>query len=106
MNETPQDAVLFRDMINYYATQGRFKEALNVTQRLQKIQPTQWDIPYTMAKYNMILGQQQNAIVNLRLASQLGGKDVFQAIVREQIFQQLNGVPEFQDLINASSISR
>ena len=106
MNETPQDAQFFRDMINFYATQGHFKEALEVAQRLQKIQSNQWDIPYTMAKYEVILGQQQNAIANLRLATQLGGKNVFQAISREQIFQQLNTLPEFQDLMNASSISR
>ena len=106
MNETPQDTLLFRDMINFYATQGRFKDALEVAQRLQKIQPNQWDIPYTIAKYEVILGQQQNALASLRLATQLGGKDVFQAIAREQVFQQLSALPEFQDLVNASEFSR
>ncbi|MCX6957243.1 MAG: DUF2723 domain-containing protein [Verrucomicrobiae bacterium] len=106
MKETPQDALLFRDMINFHATQGRFKDALEVAQRLQKIQPNQWDIPYTMAKYEVILGQQQNALASLRLAIQLGGKDVFQAIAREQVFQQLSALPEFQDLVNASELSR
>ncbi len=106
MNETPQDTVLFRDMINFYATQGRFKDALEVAQRLQKIQPNQWDIPYTMAKYDVILGQQQDALAQLRIATQLGGKDVFQAIAREQVFQQLSALPEFQDLVNASAFSR
>lgn len=106
MNETPQDTQLYRDMINFYATQNRFKEALEVAQRAQKVQPNQWDIPYTMAKYEIILGQQQNALGDLRLAIKLGGKDVLQAISREQIFQQLSPLPEFQDLINASSLSR
>ncbi|MBM3857870.1 MAG: hypothetical protein FJ390_07940 [Verrucomicrobia bacterium] len=93
-------------MINFYATQGRFKEALGVALRLQKIQPNQWDIPYTIAKYELILGQQQKALADLRLATQLGGKNVFQAIAQEQIFQQLNTLPEFQELINGSSFSR
>lgn len=106
MNETPQDTQLLRDMINFYATQGRFKEALGVALRLQKIQPNQWDIPYTIAKYELILGQQQKALADLRLATQLGGKNVFQAIAQEQIFQQLNTLPEFQELINGSSFSR
>ena len=106
MNETPQDSQLFRDMINFYASQNRFKEALSVAQALQKIQPHQWDIPYTMAKYELILGQQQSALLNLRLAIKLGGKDVIQAISRESIFQQLTVLPEFQDLINASDIRR
>jgi tetratricopeptide (TPR) repeat protein len=106
MKETPNDTLLFRDMINFYATQGRFKDALRVAQELQKIQPKQWDVPYTIAKYEVILGEQQNALVNLRLATQLGGKDVFQAISREQIFQQLSALPEFQDLMSASDIRR
>ncbi len=106
LKETPNDPLLFRDMINFYATQGRFKDALEIAQRLQKTQPNQWDIPYTMAKYNVILGQQQDALTNLRLAVQLGGKDVFQAIAREQVFQQLSTLQEFQDLINASEFSR
>ena len=59
-----------------------------------------------MAKYDMMLGQQQDALACLRLATQLGGKNVFQAIAREQIFQQLNGLPEFQDLVNASDVRR
>jgi len=59
-----------------------------------------------MAKYDLILGQQQDALAQLRLATQLGGKDVFQAIAREQVFQQLSTLPEFQDLVNASEFSR
>lgn len=105
MNETPKDPQLFREMINFYATQGRFQNALEVAQRLQKIQPNQWDIPYTIAKYEVILGKQQNAIASLHLAIQLGGKDVLQAISREQVFRPLASLPAFQNFFNKDSIT-
>jgi tetratricopeptide (TPR) repeat protein len=96
---TPKDISFLRDMINFYATQGRIPQALEVAKVLEKAQPDQWDIPFTIAKYDLITGQREGAFTNLHRAVQLGGNTALQQISREQIFQQVAQDPAFQQAL-------
>jgi tetratricopeptide (TPR) repeat protein len=87
--QSPKDAGFLRDMINFYAQQGRIPQALDVAQHLEKAQPDQWDVPFTIAKYRLLAGDRAGAETNLLKAVHLGGSDALQAIAREQVFQQL-----------------
>jgi tetratricopeptide (TPR) repeat protein len=98
---TPKDISFLRDMINFYATQGRIPQALQVAKVLEKAQPDQWDIPFTIAKYDLITGQREAAFTNLHRAIQLGGNTALQQISREQIFQQVSQDPAFQQALKA-----
>ncbi|MCE9587325.1 MAG: DUF2723 domain-containing protein [Verrucomicrobia bacterium] len=98
---TPKDISFLRDMINFYATQGRIPQALEVAKVLEKAQPDQWDIPFTIAKYDLITGQREAAFTNLHRAIQLGGNTALQQISREQIFQQVSQDPAFQQALKA-----
>jgi tetratricopeptide (TPR) repeat protein len=99
---TPNDAPFLRDMINFYATQGRIPQSLEVAKILEKAQPDQWDIPFTIAKYELIGGHREAAFTNLQRAVQLGGNTALQQIAREQIFQQVAQDPGFQHAIQPS----
>ena len=96
---TPKDAPFLRDMINFYAAQGRIPQALDVALKLEKAQPDQWDIPFTIAKYQLITGQRIVAYANLRHAIQLGGNVALQQITKEQLFQQVAQDPAFQQAL-------
>lgn len=96
---TPKDAPFLRDMINFYATQSRLPQALEVARKLEKAQPDQWDVPYTIAKYELITGQREAAYANIRKSVQLGGNSALQQIAREQLFQQVAGDPAFQQAL-------
>jgi len=96
---TPKDVPFLRDMINFYASQGRIPQALEVARKLEKAQPDQWDVPYTIAKYELITGQRQAAFANIRKSVQLGGNNALQQIAREQLFQQVAGDPAFQQAL-------
>jgi predicted Zn-dependent protease len=100
---TPKDISFLRDMINFYATQGRIPQALEVAKVLEKAQPDQWDIPFTIAKYDLITGQREAAFNNLRRAVQLGGNNALQQISHEQIFQQVAQDPAFQQAIQPNA---
>jgi Flp pilus assembly protein TadD len=100
---TPKDISFLRDMINLYATQGRIPQALEVAKVLEKAQPDQWDIPFTIAKYDLITGQREAAFNNLRRAVQLGGNNALQQISHEQIFQQVAQDPAFQQALQPSA---
>lgn len=93
---TPNDVGFLREMINYYATQQRIPKALEVAQALKKVQPTQWDVPFTICKYQFITGQREDAFASLHEAVMLGGNTALQQIAREPLFQQIAGDPAFQ----------
>lgn len=93
---TPKDAPFIRDMINLYATQGRIPQALEMAKILEKAQPDQWDVPYTIAKYLLLTGQRDAAYAQIRKAVQLGGNTALQQIGQEQLFQQVMQDPAFQ----------
>jgi tetratricopeptide (TPR) repeat protein len=103
---TPKDVSFLRDMINFYATQGRIPQALEIAKALEKAQPEQWDVPFTIAKYELIMGQREASFTNLHRAVQLGGETALQQISREQIFQQVAQDPGFQQAIQASAPSQ
>jgi len=92
----PKDAPFIRDMINFYATQGRIPQALEMAKLLEKAQPDQWDVPYTIAKYDLLTGQREAAYANIRKSVQLGGNAALQQIAREQLFAQVAQDPAFQ----------
>jgi Flp pilus assembly protein TadD len=99
MTATPNDIPFLREMINFYATQGRIPKALEVARALQKIQPEQWDIPFTIAKYELLSGDKTSAYTHLHQAILLGGNTALQQIAREQLFQQVAGDPNFQQAL-------
>jgi len=96
---TPNDAQFLRDMINFYATQGRIPRALEVAQVLEKVQPNQWDVPYTIAKYQIITGHREPAYTNLHRALQLDSNSTLQQVSREQLFQQVASEPGFRQAL-------
>jgi tetratricopeptide (TPR) repeat protein len=96
---TPNDAPFLRDMINFYATQGRIPQALEVARTLEKAQPYQWDVPFTIAKYELLTGHREACFTNLARAVRLGGNTVLQQIAREQLFQQVAQDPGFQQAL-------
>jgi hypothetical protein len=90
-------------MINFYATQGRIPQALEIAKILEKAQPNQWDVPFTIAKYDLVTGQREEAFTSLHRAVQLGGNTALQQISREQIFQQVAQDPAFQKALQPSA---
>jgi len=100
---TPNDISFLRDMINFYATQGRIPQALQVALALQRVQPDQWDVPLTIAKYQLLTGQRESSYANLRRAVQLGGNATLQQIAREQLFQQVAADPAFQQALRGEA---
>jgi tetratricopeptide (TPR) repeat protein len=96
---TPNDAPFLRDMINFYATQGRIPQALEIAKALEKAQPDQWDVPFTIAKYELLAGNRQACFSNLARAVRLGGNLALQQIGREQLFQQVAQDPGFQQAV-------
>jgi tetratricopeptide (TPR) repeat protein len=99
MAKSPNDIPFLRDMINFYATQGRIQQALDVAKALQKAQPGEWDVPFTIAKYQLLLGQREPCFMSLRRAVELGGSTALQQIAREQLFQQVAADPGFQQAV-------
>lgn len=98
----PKDALFLRDMINFYAMQNNIPKALAVAEMLAQVQHDQWDVPFTIAKYQVVLGKKEEAIHSLRQAISLGGQATVQQITREPIFQQLSTLPAFQELFQQS----
>lgn len=89
ISRTPDDATFLRDMINFYAMQGRIPQALEIAKKLEKAQPDQWDVPFTIAKYQILAGDRTGAAANLCKSVRLGGNQALQQMGREQIFQQV-----------------
>jgi Flp pilus assembly protein TadD len=100
IHANPHDASLLREFINFYAMQNNIPKAMDTAELLSKIQPHDWDVPYTKAKYQVLLGKNEDAIATLHQAVKLGGQVVLQQIAREPIFQQLSKYPSFQELFN------
>jgi len=100
---SPNDIGFLRDMINLYAQQGRIPQALEVATALEKAQPDQWDVPYTIAKYQLLAGNRDACVSNLSKAVRLGGNDAVQQISREQLFAQLAQDPGFQEALKGNS---
>jgi len=100
---TPNDVPFLRDMINFYATQGRIPQALQVAKTLDRAQPDQWDVPYTIAKYELLTGNHDACFGNLARAVRLGGNAALQQIGREQLFQQVAQDPGFQQAVRGES---
>jgi hypothetical protein len=92
-------------MINFYATQGRIPQALEVAKALEKAQPDQWDVPFTIAKYELLAGHRQECFTNLARAVRLGGNAALQQIGREQLFQQVAQDPGFQQAVKGEQPS-
>ena len=105
ITQTPNDVPFLRDMINFYATQGRIPEALDVAKTLEKTQPDQWDVPYTISKYELLTGHRDDCYANLARAVRLGGNTALQQIAREQLFQQVAQDPGFQQALKGESPS-
>jgi len=105
ITQTPNDVPFLRDMINFYATQGRISEALDVAKTLEKTQPDQWDVPYTISKYELLTGHRDDCYANLARAVRLGGNTALQQIAREQLFQQVAQDPGFQQALKGESPS-
>jgi tetratricopeptide (TPR) repeat protein len=99
ISDSPGDVSFLRDMINFYATQSRIPQALEVAKALQKAQPDQWDVPFTIAKYELITGNRSEGYTSLHKAVLLGGSNALQQISREAIFQQISADPAFQQAI-------
>jgi tetratricopeptide (TPR) repeat protein len=106
VSRTPGDINFLRDMINFYATQGRIPQALEITRVLAKSQPDQWDVPYTIAKYELLSGHREECLSNIALAVKLGGNAAVQQVLREQLFQQLAKDPAFQRALEGNPASR
>ena len=102
---TPNDAPFLRDMINFYATQGRIPQALEVAKSLEKAQPDQWDVPFTIAKYELLAGNRQACFSNLARSVRLGGNVALQQIGREQLFQQVAQDQGFQQAVKGEQPS-
>jgi tetratricopeptide (TPR) repeat protein len=103
VSRTPNDAPFLRDMINFYATQGRIPMALEMAKALQKAQPDQWDVPFTIAKYELLTGNREGCFSNLACAVKLGGNATLQQVGREQLFQQVAQDPGFQQALKGES---
>lgn len=103
---TPNDIPFLREMINFYATQGRIPQALQIAIALEKAQPNQWDVPFTIAKYQLLTGQKDAAYGNLRRAVQLGGNTALQQIAAEQLFRQVAADPGFQQALRGETAIR
>ena len=99
ITQSHQDPNVYRDMMNLYAMQNNIPKALSLADLLIKLQPEQWDIPFTKAKYLVILNKKKEAVLNLQQAVKLGGQLALQQIIHEQIFQQLTNDPAFQELL-------
>ena len=99
INASPNDVAFLRDMINLYATQQRIPKALEIALLLQKAQPTQWDVPYTICKYQLITGQREAAYASLHQAVILGGNTALQQVSKEPLFQQVASDPGFQQAL-------
>jgi hypothetical protein len=80
--------------------QNNIPKAMETAELLIKIQPNEWDVPFTKAKYQVLLGKNEDAIVTLHQALKLGGQAALQQIVREPLLQQLASLPSFQKLLN------
>lgn len=96
---TPNDALFLREVINLYATQNNISQALAYAEQLAKIQHDQWDVPYTIAKYQVILGQSNNALANLQQAISIGGNNTLQQLSHDPLMQPLITTPEFQHML-------
>ena len=96
---SPNDAGFLREMLNFYATQGRLPQALQICEVLRKAQPDQWDVPYTMSKLLLVSQQRELAYANLHQAVLLGGNTALQQIGQEQLWRQVAADPGFQQAI-------
>ncbi len=96
---TPNDIPFLREIINFYASQNNIAQALALTQQLAKLQQNQWDIPFTIGKYELILGNNHEALVNLQQALKIGRNVAFQQMSRDPIIQQIMNTKEFQEML-------
>ena len=97
----PNDITFLREIINFYANQGRLPQALGVAETLFKVQPAQWDVPIIIAKYQLLLGKQQASLESLKQAIAIGGTIAAENINTDPIFQRLHQLPEYQELLKA-----
>ncbi|MBX9742518.1 MAG: DUF2723 domain-containing protein [Chthoniobacterales bacterium] len=96
---TPADISFLREIINFYAAQNNITQALAYTEQLAKLQPNQWDVPFTIAKYQLILGDNANALASLQQTIALGGNNALQQILRDPVLQQISRTQEFQQML-------
>ena len=97
---TPNDIPFLRDMINLYATQQLIPQALDVATKLQQVQPDQWDVPYTIAKFQLLLGQKDKAYGSLHKTVLLGGSVALANIQKEPLWNPEKSDPAFKKAIN------
>jgi len=100
---SPDDAGFLREMLNLYATQGKIPQAIEVCKILEKAQPNQWDVPYTLSKLQLVSGNRDAAFANLHKAAQLGGNALLQAVNQEPIWRPIGNDPAFLKAIQVTT---
>ena len=101
ISASPGDVQFMRDMINFYVSQGRFKQALGVTQSLEQSQPNQWDVHYTLAKFQLLTGSKDEGLESLRHAVVLGGNTAQKQIETDPFWRQFASDPSFQQTLQS-----
>lgn len=96
---TPQDLSFLREIINFYVAQNNISQALFYAEQLAKLQPNQWDILLSIAKYQLILGKNTEALTSLQQALSLGRNNALQQILHDPILQQISKTEQFQQLV-------
>ncbi len=99
LKKNPSDSNLIREMINFYASEHNIPKALALTEILAGLNCDQWDVPFTKAKYQLVLGKKEEALLSLQQAMKIGGQYARGAILQEPLFQQLTTNSTFQKLL-------
>lgn len=102
ISASPDDVPLLRDMINFYASQGRYKQALDVTESIARLHPDQWDVQYTLAKFEILTGSRDDGFASLQQAIARGGNLALQQIGQDPFWRQFSADPSFQKALQGS----
>jgi predicted Zn-dependent protease len=98
----PTNADVLRDAVNYFAVQNRVPEAIEYGRKLEKILPDDAELKLGMAKFFMFSGKRADFYRYLKEAIRLGGLPMREKSSSEPMFQQIQGEPDFQKLIQPS----
>jgi len=95
----PTNADVLRDSVNYFAVQNRVPEAIEYGRKLEKILPDDAELKLGMAKFFMVSGKRAEFYQYLKEAIRIGGLPMREKAGSEPMFQQIQGEPDFQKLI-------
>jgi tetratricopeptide (TPR) repeat protein len=95
----PTNADVLRDSVNYFAVQSRVPEAIEYGRKLEKILPDDAELKLGMAKFFMVSGKRAEFYQYLKEAIRIGGLPMREKAGSEPMFQQIQGEPDFQKLI-------